>query len=51
MSAANGWRYRQVRDLAKKTTRCRIRRCGRIPESVGESPHLSGARDVGLLYA
>lgn len=43
----NGWRYRQVRDLAGKTTRRRIRRWGQNPESVGESPHLSGGRGVG----
>jgi hypothetical protein len=44
----NGWRYRQGRDLADKTTRRRIRRWGQSPESVGKSPHLSGARGVGL---
>jgi hypothetical protein len=45
----NGWRYRQGRDVADKTTRCRIRRWGLNPESVGESPHLSGARGVGQI--
>jgi len=33
----NGWRYRQGRDLADKTTRRRIRRWDRIPESVGSA--------------
>ena len=33
----NGKRYWQVRDVAEKTTRCRIRRWGRIPESVGKA--------------
>jgi len=42
----NGLRYRQVREVARKTTRRRIRRWGRISESVGECPHLSGARGV-----
>jgi hypothetical protein len=45
----NGWRYRQARDLADKTTRRRIRRWGQNPESVGECPHLSGARGVGRI--
>jgi len=40
---ANGWRYRQGRDLADEATRRRIRRWGLNPESVGECPHLSGA--------
>jgi hypothetical protein len=40
---ANGRRYRQGRDLADKTTRRRIRRWGRFPESAAERPHLSGA--------
>ena len=43
----NGWRYRQGRDLAEKATRRRIRRWGRLPESAGKAPHLSGARGVG----
>ena len=43
----NGWRYRQGRDLAGKATRRRIRRWGLNPESVGECPHLSGARGAG----
>ena len=47
----NGRRYRQARDLADKATRRRIRRWGRIPESVGECPHLSGARGVGRAFA
>jgi len=33
----NGWRYWQVRELAGKTARRRIRRWGRIPESVGKA--------------
>jgi len=33
--------------LADKATRRRIRRWGQNPESVGERPHLSGARGVG----
>jgi hypothetical protein len=45
----NGWRYRQGRDLAGKATRRRIRRLGLNPESVGECPHLSGARGVSPL--
>jgi hypothetical protein len=45
----NGRRYRQARELVNKTTRCRIRRWGRFPESVGECPHLSGARSVGCV--
>jgi hypothetical protein len=48
---ANGRRYRQGRELADKATRRRIRRWGRDPESVGESPHLSGARGVGWRFA
>ena len=47
----NGRRYRQGRELAGKTTRRRIRRWGQNPESVGERPHLSGARDVCDLFA
>jgi hypothetical protein len=42
----NGRRYRQGRDLAEKATRCRIRRWGQNPESVGECPHLSDALGV-----
>lgn len=45
----NGKHYRQVRELAEKATRRRIRRWDRVPESVGEIPHLSGACDVSLL--
>ena len=45
--APNGRRYRQGRELAGKATRRRIRRWELNPESVGESPHLSGARGVG----
>ena len=45
--AANGWRYRQVRDVADKAARRRIRRLGLNPESAGKAPHLSGARGVG----
>jgi hypothetical protein len=44
---ANGKRYRQGRELADKATKRQIRRWGQNPESVGESPHLSGARGVG----
>jgi len=33
--------------IGGKTTQRRIRRLGLNPESVGESPHLSGARGVG----
>jgi len=47
----NGRRYWQVRELAGKTTRRRIRRWGRIPKSEGESPHLSSARGVGPVFA
>jgi hypothetical protein len=43
----NGRRYRQGRDVAGKAARRRIRRWGKNPESVGERPHLSGARGVG----
>ena len=43
----NGRRYRQARELADKATRRRIRHLGLNPESVGECPHLSGARGVG----
>ena len=35
--------------MAEKATRRRIRRWGRDPESVGECPHLSGARGVGQI--
>ena len=42
----NGWRYRQARELAEKATRRRNRFLGLNPTSVGESPHLSGARGV-----
>ena len=45
----NGRRYRQGRDLADKTIRRRIRRWGCDPESVGDSPHLSGARGVSRI--
>jgi hypothetical protein len=45
------WRYRQGRDLADKATRRRIRRWGLNPESVGECPHLSGARGVSRALA
>ena len=31
------WRYRQARELADKTTRRKIRRWGRDPESVGSA--------------
>ena len=33
--------------MAGKAARSRIRRWGQSPESVGERPHLSGARGVG----
>jgi len=46
-AGVNGRRYRQGQDLADKATRRRIRRWSRLPESVGECPHLSGARGVG----
>jgi hypothetical protein len=36
--------------LAGKATSRRIRRLGLNPESVGERPHLSGARGVGQLF-
>ncbi len=45
--ATNGWRYRQGRELAGKTTRRRIRRWGQSPKSAANGPHLSGARGVG----
>lgn len=38
--------YRQVRDLADKATRRRIRRLSSFPESAGKAPHLSDARCV-----
>ena len=47
----NGRRYRQGRDLADKATRRRIRRLRLNLESVGERPHLSGARGVSPLLA
>ena len=43
---ANGWRYRQARELADKATRRRIRRLGPLPRKCGPRPHLSGARGV-----
>ncbi|MDO9130144.1 MAG: hypothetical protein Q7U34_09790 [Anaerolineales bacterium] len=46
----NGRRYRQGRELADSAARRRIRRLGLNPESVGESPHLSGARGVGQVF-
>jgi len=51
--AAYGRRYRQGRDAtrADKTAArdAESASWGRFPESVGECPHLSGARGVGLL--
>ena len=47
----NGWRYRQGRDLAGKTTRRRIRRLGPLPWKCGRGPHLSGARGVRRGFA
>jgi hypothetical protein len=47
MKAPNGWRYRQGRDLAGKTTRRRIRLLGLNRGSAAKGPHLSGARGVG----
>jgi hypothetical protein len=46
---ANGWRYRQGRELAGKAARRRIRRLGLNPWKCGRGPHLSGARGVGPL--
>ena len=46
----NGRRYRQGRDLADKAARRRIRRWGRIPESVGKARTCPPARGVRRFY-